>query len=276
MDAESIFQKTIKNLGYSNVLEIESEKLVDLALKFAIWPSITTYQDAPWLAPYAVRKIRNRMEVNGPGPKRDLWGLPNDQGYFTDDNSLLKSIVLNRPLSPKSSPYGGAKIKSGLVCCHIWSGTTSSPLLFSFVPNLVWLPKSIAKYSDAHHAGTPHPVHFALKQASRERYSKPHPNRRVDKAWSLLDVPNLVQNSAYICTEIDDDEKVINLVTKRIYKMISFLEDTLNPDLNPPNRFSKRYHAGVGSGIDNSVWTVQEWLSRDRRTDLVREMRACL
>ena len=276
MDADSIFQKTIKNLGYSNLIEIDSEKLVELAIKFAIWPSITTYQAVPWLAPYAIRKVRNRVEVNGPGPKRDLWGLPTDKGYFTDDNSLLKSIVLKRPLSPKSNPYGSAKIKSGLVCCHIWSGTTSSPLLFSFVPNLVWLPKSIAKYSDAHHAGTAHPIHFALKQVSRERYVIAHPNSRVDKAWSFLDLPKRVKISEYICTEIDDDEKVVNLVTKRIHKMISFLEDTLDSDSNPPNRFSKRYHAGVGSGIDNSVWTVQKWLSRDMRIDLVREMRECL
>lgn len=276
MDADAIFHNAIKNLGYSNLIEIDSGELVELALRFAVWPSVTTYHSAPWLAPYAIRKVRNRMEINAPGPKRDLWGLPTEDGYFSDDNSLLKSIALNRPLSPKSNPYGSAKIKSGLVCCHIWSGTTSSPLLFSFVPNLVWLPKSLASYSDAHREGTPHPIHFALKQVSRERYVLEHPNRRVDKAWSLLDLPNHVEIVGYTCTEVDDDEKVIALVHKRINKMIQFLEDTLNSDSDPPNRYSKRYHAGAGPRIDTSVWTVQKWLPGEVRASLVGEMRECL
>ena len=150
MNADVLFQETIQSMGYSLVSDIESDKLVELALKFAIWPSVSTYEDTPWLAPFAIRSVRVRVEPNAPGPKRDLWGLPNELGYFTDDNSLLKSLVLRRFLSPNDNPYGGAKISSGLVCCHIWPDTTGSPLLFSFVPNLVWLPKSLAPFSDAH------------------------------------------------------------------------------------------------------------------------------
>lgn len=276
MNADVIFTNEIESLGYSNVDGIGSKELVELALKFAIWPSVETYMRAPWLAPFALRRVRYRVEVNAPGPKRDLWGLPTESGYFSDDNSLIKSIALNRPLKPAVNPYGVTKIKSGLVCCHIWPRTTSFPLLFSFVPNLVWLPKSLAKYSDAHSTQTPHALHFALQQVSRDRYSGFNLNPRVQMAWQLLDSYATVELPTFAFTEVNDDVKVIALVHKRIQRMINFLEGTLDPDSKMPKRFSKRYHAGVGAGIDNSVLTVQDWLSADARADLVSEMKMCL
>jgi hypothetical protein len=276
MDADFIFNSEIQSLGYSNVDEINPSHLVDLALRFAIWPSVVTYKRAPWLAPFAIRRVRNRVEINASGPKRDLWGLPTESGYFTDDNSLIKSFALKRPLTPVLSPYGTAKVKSGLVCCHIWPRTTHSPLLFSFVPNLVWLPKSLARYSDVHSLQEPHAVHFALQQVSKERYSTEHSNRRVERAWSLLESPASAEIGEYSITEINDDEKIIALVHKRIHRMIDFLEATLDPDSGLPVRFSKRYHAGVGTRIDKSVWTVQDWLTIEARAELVRELKECL
>jgi hypothetical protein len=275
MDADVTFNKAIRSLGFLKVDDIDPVELVELALQFAIWPSVATYERAPWLAPFAIRKVRNREEVNAPGSKRDLWGLPTESGYFTDDNSLIKSIALKRPLTPLFNPYGASKIKSGLVCCHIWPRTTHSPLLFSFVPNLVWLPKSLARYSDAHRLQDPHLVHFALQQVSKERYSIEHPNRRVNLAWSLLESPAPVEISEFSITEINDDEKIIALVHKRIQRMIDFLESTLDPSVEPPVRFSKRYHAGTGTRIDKSVWTVQDWLTKKVRVELISELNEC-
>ena len=261
MDADAHFLSSINRLGISSLEEISEDHLVDLALKFAIWPSVATYCDTPWFAPFAIRRIRVRVEPNAPGVKRDLWGLPNESGYFTDDNSLIKGLILNRPLSSESNPYGGSRITRGVVCCHIWSGTTTSPLLFSFVPNLVWLPKSLASYSDAHAAAKPHPIHNALKQISIERYGSIIRNHRVESAWQLLDPPTPLILNHIIQTEIADDGKISGLVKKRVKRMIDFLEATLDLNSEMPQRFSKRYHAGVGSGIDKSVWPVQSWLT---------------
>lgn len=276
MDADTVFLDSIQEMGYSDPTEIDEITLVELALRFAIWPSTATYQKAPWLAPFAIRRIRTRVEVNAPGPKRDLWGLPTEEGYFADDNSLINKMALNRSLLPDSNPYGNAKISRGLVCCHIWAGTTTKPLLFSFVPNLVWLPKSLASYSDAHHAGTPHAIHFALMQVSCERYGRDHENPRVAKAWSLLNTSGQITLAIHACTELADNGKIAELVRKRINRLIRFLETTLDSNLKPPNRFSKRYHAGVGPHIDKSVWTVQKWLTKEVRASLIGEMRECL
>ena len=276
MNAEILFQQTIRSMGYSSVSDIEEDKLVELALKFAIWPSKSTYEETPWLAPFAIRRVRVRVEPNAPGPKRDLWGLPTELGYFTDDNSLIKSLVLRKSLSPQNNAYDGAKISSGLVCCHIWSGTTGSPLLFSFVPNLVWLPKSLAPFSDAHQAADPHPIHDALKQASLNRYGTEHKLARVATAWALLPRPGSVSLPNYSPIELADDGKISKLVHKRINKMTRFLTDILNADVSKPNRFSIRFHAGSGPRIDKSVLTVQEWLPQEMITARISELKECL
>jgi hypothetical protein len=276
VDADAHFRSSIKRLGISSLEEISEDHLVDLALKFAIWPSVATYCDTPWFAPFAIRRIRVRVEPNAPGVKRDLWGLPNESGYLTDDNSWIKGLILNRTLSPETNPYGGSRITRGVVCCHIWSGTTTSPLLFSFVPNLVWLPKSLARYSDAHSAAEPHPIHNALKQISLERYGSIVRNRRVESAWQLLEPPTPLMLNHIVQTEIADDGKISDLVKKRVKRMIDFLEATLDPNSEMPQRFSKRYHAGIGKGIDKSVWPVQSWLTEEVRLELLEEMRICL
>jgi hypothetical protein len=276
VDADAHFLSSINRLGFSSLEEMSENQLVDLALKFAIWPSITTYCDTPWFAPFAIRRIRVRVEPNAPGVKRDLWGLPNESGYFTDDNSLIKSLILNRPLSPETNPYGKSRITRGVVCCHIWSGTTTSPLLFSFVPNLVWLPRSLASYSDAHAAAKPHPIHNALKQISIERYGSIVRNLRVESAWQLLEPPALLSLKQTTQTEIADDGKISDLVKKRVNRITDFLEATLDADSEMPRRFSKRYHAGIGKGIDKSVWPVQSWLTEETRQKLLEEMNTCL
>lgn len=276
MDADAHFLGFINRQGISSLEEISDDHLLDLALTFAIWPSIATYCETPWFAPFAIRRIRVRVEPNAPGEKRDLWGLPNESGYFTDDNSLIKGLIRNRPLSPETNPYGGSRITRGVVCCHIWPGTTTSPLLFSFVPNLVWLPKSLAGYSDAHSASKPHPIHDALKQISIERYGSIVLNGRVKKAWQLLEPPALLSLNQITQTEIADDGKISDLVKKRIKHMTDFLEATLKADSEMPRRFSKRYHAGIGNGIDKSVWPIQKWLTEETRLNLLNEMKTCL
>ncbi len=275
MDADAIFKESLSSLGYKSVRECDSRQLIQFSLRFAIWPSIETYLKSPWLAPFAIRRQRVRMESNAPGEKRDLWGLPTDLGYFADDNSLIKSLALKKPLSSEGSPYGANKVTKGLVCCHIWAGTTSNPLLFSFVPNLVWLPKSLAMYSDAHHDTEPHPVHHALKRVSLGRYVKDHPIARVASAWALLENPEYVELPEFECTEIADGGRIADLAEARVNRMINFLEAILDPNSPLPRRFSKRYHAGVGSGIDRSVYSVQDSLSVNAIRALLAEMRQC-
>ena len=58
--------------------------------------------------------------------------------------------------------------------------------------------------------------------------------------------------------------------------MIQFLTDILDADESIPNRFSIRFHAGSGPRIDKSVFTVQDWLSKDVMNARISDLNDCL
>src|SRR5207248_16566 len=86
----------------------------------------------------------------------DEWSAPDANGYFRDDNTLVKGLPRSLSISsPESSRvYGSAPIGNGFVSSHVWrmlrSGEYASrnPLTYSFVPNLVWLPGQVAALTD--------------------------------------------------------------------------------------------------------------------------------
>ena len=273
MDANNVLRTELAQHGVEHVNELDAQEIVELALRYAVWLPVSTYERAPWLAPFAIRKIRIRTDAAAPGPARDLWGLPDASGHFTDDNSLIKGVVLRSRISPATGPYGNGVLTRGLVCCHVWSGSTSNPLLFSFVPNLVWLPRELARYSDAHLAGPAHILHDKLKQVSTGRFRKVRPRvaeRRVESAWTALGAAEPV---VFACHEADVGDRVVQLVAGRVARLERFLIGTLSHDSAPPERFSKRYHAGAGKGIDSSVWPAQSIVSEANRRALLGVMR---
>lgn len=279
-DANALFKSELKELGVSGVRDLPLEKILELAHRYAIWIPEATVSEAPWLAPYALRKIRNRTEPHAPGAVRDLWGTPTPDGYFTDDNSLVKPVVLRRALTMADSPYGNSPVTRGLICCHIWAGTTTDPLLFSFIPNLVWLPSDLAGLTDAHGSGTPHPLHDFLKVVSRERFGSTilkADASRVDRAWSSLPAPNkpIAQLDFGPYNELADPSSLTKLLVGRVRKLVTFLDGTLSSG-PMPKRFSKRYHAGVGPGIDATVWPIQNFVGIETRAELALEMRSCV
>jgi hypothetical protein len=278
LNAEAVLQAELRDIGVNSIHELPTAAIVDLALRYAIWLPTEVFVSAPWVAPYAVRRNRIRTDPFGPGEKRDMWGLPSLEGYFTDDNSLIKPIAARRQLQGLESPYGASKVSSGLVCCHVWPLTTTSPLLFSFVPNLVWLPRSLAPLTDAHLPGTPHPLHETLKSVALGRYRHVAPGvglDRTERAWALLENVFATRPSASRGTEVAEVQAVVDLVHKRVRRLVEFLEATIRGS-TLPKRFSKRYHAGFGGGIDLTVLPVQDALSVEVREALIVDMLSCL
>jgi len=162
MDADAELRRHLGSDASNSLKDSSEEVIIDLINRFAIWPSVDSYIKAPWLARYALRRQRHRVDERAPGEKRDLWGMPDEAGYFADDNSLLKSTFKNLSISGDHNPFGIGKISTGLVCCHIWPNTTGNPLLFSFLPNLVWLPKSLSRFTDVLQDKPVHKVHYVL------------------------------------------------------------------------------------------------------------------
>jgi hypothetical protein len=123
---------------------------IDLIQDLGIWWSPTIYAMLPVMVPWCIRDRTCRYDQ---GP--ESWGAPRDDGYLRDDNSIIKKLPLSLVISgPTESRYSGQKPWRGFTACHIWrdlpDGTMAGadPWLYSFVPNLVWLPTWLAPLTD--------------------------------------------------------------------------------------------------------------------------------
>lgn len=89
-----------------------------LILRLGIWISPDAYSRMPWLVPYARRDPLSR------GSKSlgvaDQWGSPDEEGYFRDDNSLLKGIPRSMPVQSSLAAYSGRQLDRGFVAAHVW------------------------------------------------------------------------------------------------------------------------------------------------------------
>lgn len=276
VDADVLMWSELSSRGIDSVRDLTDEESFDLVSRYAVWIPVTTYVKTPWLAPYAVRRSRNRVDHRAPGEKRDLWGFPDENGYFTDDNSLIKQVHKGKTVEPSGQPYQSLSLSSGMVCCHVWAGTTQSPLLFSFVPNLVWLPKSLAPLSDNHVEGDAHPVHDYLKGVSLQRYAGCKVENGLARAvssWALLDCED-VESITEPSIELSHPEKLVTLARDRVTRMTNFLEPLVEGG-ERPKRFSRRYHAGVGTGIDHTCPSVDSIVPIESLRALLADMRSC-
>ncbi|WP_316738523.1 hypothetical protein [Pedobacter aquatilis] len=146
-------QKTL--LAEDTSDEFAKELIERLIIDLSIWLPTHLYQKIPVLLPYVVRDHSCRTKK--PGQLKHEWGNANQSGYLRDDNSLIKGII--KPLfvdSRRIIDYNNKKLANGFVACHIWQKleltqdklASRHPATNSFIPNLVWLPRQIAKLTD--------------------------------------------------------------------------------------------------------------------------------
>ena len=121
-------------------------------MSLGIWFHPEIYSRLPTSVPFAVRDPLSRgSKAKG---LLDEWGAPNAEGYFRDDNTLVKNLPKSLRISSSSRLYDGRRMRSGFVASHLWrelsAGGLASrhPLTYSFVPNVVWLPSEVAKLTD--------------------------------------------------------------------------------------------------------------------------------
>ena len=271
MDADAELRKHLRSDAPKSLNDSSEEVIIDLINQFAIWPSADSYIKAPWLARFAVRRQRHRTDDRAPGEKRDLWGMPDELGYFADDNSLLKSTFKNVAISGKYNPFGKSRITSGLVCCHIWPSTTTDPLLFSFLPNLVWLPKSLSRFTDVIPGKPIHKAHFILQELSHRRYADLKVNTGIEdsqNAWKELSRPSIEFRKEVMFNEMQSEPSLSNRILIRHTRLLSFLDAALSDPPTEHRRFSKRYHLGFGSGIDPTIPPINQIVSRPKLQNL--------
>ena len=123
---------------------------MDLIQDLGVWWSPDVYAALPVIVPWCIRDRTCRYDQ---GP--ESWGSPRSDGYLRDDNSIIKKLPLSLIINgPEGSPYRGQKPWRGFTACHIWRDLPggalagADPWLYSFVPNLIWLPSWLAPLTD--------------------------------------------------------------------------------------------------------------------------------
>jgi hypothetical protein len=186
----TIYQRLQEGLTSANAVSFE-ETVTHLILRLAIWWSPAAYAAFPVLVPWAVRDRSCRYDA---GP--EAWGSPRDDGHLRDDNSIIKKLPLTAVVAaPEDHPYRGRKVWRGFTACHVWrdlpAGRVSGedPWLYSFLPNIVWMPTPLAPLSDRHGSFTQRLLQTMSYQIFRATVVSPSVKPYVDKAWEKLPAP---------------------------------------------------------------------------------------
>lgn len=161
-----------------------------------VWFPLKVYECLPVLLPWVVRDPTCRPKTVKGVKTPDEWGAPNSEGFFRDDNSLIKGIPKSLVIrGVAGSHLDGGKLGNGFVACHIWRNVNHAdlasrhPRLNSFVPNLVWLPRQIAKLSDREGGH----IQTALQRTSwgiyRSAPVRAELHDLVEETWALIPEP---------------------------------------------------------------------------------------
>ncbi len=121
-----------------------------LLLWGGVWFKPQTYKLFPVLRPYAVRD--NSCKVKG----SYTWGESNDEGFIKDDNSSIKDMPGSLTIESRVAEMNGKRLGNSFTASHVWRMLKNKPGVLapqwertnSFIPNLVWIPKEIAKLTD--------------------------------------------------------------------------------------------------------------------------------
>ena len=200
-----------------------------------------TYATIPIFRPYAIRDRSKRGGKN----KEELWGTPRHDGYFSDDNSLLKRLPQKLNIL-SSDPYlAGRRISVGWTACHAWrllpSGKQASSygVLNSFAPVLTWVPSALSRPTDIEHS----PSQTLLKSFAasfRELHVHKALEPYVDRCWSLLGELPVSQEPVH---KFEFKESLALDRTKGMYQVAEGLRDVTRP--SGAKIVSSRYTAGL-------------------------------
>jgi hypothetical protein len=83
-----------------------------------------------------------------------------------------------------------------------------------------------------------------------------------------------MQTIKYEQFEFEIDNQLIDLVNKRLNRMTDFLSAVIEKE-ERPKRFSRRFHAGAGKGIDKTTPAIDKVVHAEKLQTLLTELRRC-
>ena len=262
-------QKDMRKSEFPLYLQMVMKLVTDLG----IWIHPDDYKRLPISVPYAVRDPMLTTKVRAP------WGTPQiETGLMRDDNSIIKAIVKGKKKTMSSSVvsrYNGGYLGNNFVASHVWReiGTEErlsnrDHRLFSFIPNLVWLPKEVSKFTDREGSI----IQSMIQQISMKIYRKipvsESMSRFTEESWGILEdagnmspIPAESLPDTSKLTFIRITDSYIKNRTGKIGKLAeSLLQHANNSEIEPPN-ISKKYDPFIHTIDRKAARKLGEWLS---------------
>lgn len=227
-----------------------------LLQRLTVWWPPSAYASLPTMVPWCIRDRTARYD-HGP----ESWGMPNDDGHFRDDNSIIKKLPLPLPIdAPPGHPYAHGKVQRGFTACHIWrelpdgriAGT--DPWLYSFMPNLVWMPSALSYLSDQHESHVQRILQATSIGMFRSVEVRTPLGAYAETAWAALPAPPPGTSPL----DIDElalfhvDGKFIQRRAAYLTQVVSGVEEALLTGAIQKKVISTRYTQGL-PGLENSA-----------------------
>lgn len=246
--------------------------VADMLNRLSVWLSPDLYTRLPILIPYAARDPDSRGNKKKGIP--DQWGSPTAEGVFRDDNSLLKRLPASLSVrSPDARLYSGGLLGNGFVAAHVWAKdpvgrdrTTRNRLTYSFVPNVVWVPRQLAKLTDVEGG-------FAqkhLQALSSLLYRKTPTTAKlapfVAEPWNTCALPQdlhddlLPPDAASLNTFAHTDRFVGRRIAK-IRQVADAIQSRREGRAVAGKVISRRYTEGLAVASPASLGSLGDWLS---------------
>jgi hypothetical protein len=220
-----------------------------LVVSLGIWLHPSVYERLPMVLPFAVRDPYSRGHK--PTGVPDQWGSADATGLFRDDNSLIKGLPRSMTVASgrPNHIYDGRSIGNGFVASHVWRVTGNGLAardrrLYSFVPNLVWLPADVAKLSDREGSFVQTFLQALAVKIYRRHSVRTSLNGFVDDAWAHLPEPKGVPEQGLPhAAELNYFTPSDAWFRRRQQTIASVVEalDLIQADNQPPHTVAERY-----------------------------------
>jgi hypothetical protein len=267
IDGDNILYHYFEKTLFSENNSFDKQLLGKMLLDLSVWLPRKFYQKLPIILPYVVRdpSCRKRKTI-----ETEEWGSANNEGFLRDDNSLIKGIVNSfNIISPKIDSYNGQKKGRGFVASHIWrlvkigyAEVISNRHHFfnSFVPNIVWLPRQIAKLTDREGSN----AQRMLQMISYAIYSNIPMPETLLKLWEYLPPPEYSELDIRLNDlnffQVEDrwlNQRVNGLISE-IERIVS-IEETYDPKIKKIK--CSRYIPSLAKIPRENRKPMIEWLS---------------
>ena len=258
---------------FDQVLKEENEAFAEvpqlLLTTMGIWWPPELYERWPLLLPWVVRDPSCRGNRAKGIP--DAWSSPDASGYLRDDNSLIKSLPKSLSVrAPVGARMRGARMGNDFVACHVWRVVPGSallasrlPQLNSFVPNLVWLPRQIAKLTDRE--GSLVQRTLQAMSVALYRYLPVDPMFRgiVDDAWALLPAPDapITPLDPAEMNWFEPTEAFLRTRQARVDTVVKALDRLADGHALDFKVVASRYTAGLPSIDPDALRSLRSWLT---------------